>query len=166
MDRVDYGIKRVAGFITGLDAADIKRDISLAFANEKMADTLLHQRQMADERKLDEHWKNLDFLPDKTFLGQIVQLCREKGIQLFFVRVKRRRDLIAGQQTGALLAYMEKLQNYLDKNDILLLDYSGDVRIEKKHFGHGDHLNRQGGRAMFTSLLADDLQENIRSLNR
>ncbi len=156
---VDSSLRRSAGLITGFDDESVEKAISQVFADDNMDDTLLHQRQLTEERKQDERWKIQDIIPDNTFLDPILKLCRDQGIQLFLVRVKRRRDLMKNQQGKGLVVYMDKLKNYLDNNNIPILDYTEDSRIEKQHFGHGDHLNRQSGRALSTAILADDLRK-------
>jgi hypothetical protein len=132
------------------------------FASGKMIPALLNERQLEDERKQDSAKEDLSFQPEKTFLKPIIELCREQDVRLVFIRVKRRRDLEAGRQSKELLEYMDKLEKYLQENQVNLLDYTGSSAIQKEHFGEGDHLNRQSGRQLFTALLADDLQNLLK----
>jgi hypothetical protein len=101
----------------------------------------------------------LDFelqLP-RSFLPEIVRLCKENGIQLILVRMKTLNFPVVETEPRALSEYISDLRAYLDQNDVVLLDFSHDVRLTSAHFLDAVHMNAEG-RAVFTPMLADALR--------
>ena len=93
---------------------------------------------------------------EHSFLPEIVEVARARGIRLVFVRAKRQRDLAAGAEPPELRAYLRDLEAWLGERGIPLLDFSRDPRLVEAHFADGDHL-RPAGRAVFTELLGEAL---------
>ncbi len=161
-EKFEQILKKMTAMIAGL-ANDKKVDelIAIAFDNAKMDDGMLHRRQIADELAQDEYRKDMRFRPDRSFLTSIIRLCEEQDVTLFFVRVKRVRDLKPHKQNAALLNYISRLGSYLAEQNIPLIDFTDNRQIQKKHFGRGDHLNRGSGRVLFTELLAQQIKNEI-----
>ena len=148
----------LAGFYHLDDSAAVNHSIAETFAQQKMNNLFLHQRQMDDEKESSGGQEKMHFSPEQTFLPLIIQHCHKQGIPLVFIRVKRRRDLQPNQQSKELLTYIAELKKYLHNNGVTLIDYTNNQAIKLEHFGNGDHLNRQVGKQLFTSMLAADLQ--------
>lgn len=158
----DRNLQQLTAKIT--DAGDVKKVkklVAIAFDNDKMNPVMLDRRQLADELAQDEYRKDMSFHPDRSFLDHIIKLCEEQGIKLFFVRVKRSRDLRVNKQSPDLLAYMSLFNSYLSEKDIPLIDFTDDKQLVSKHFGKGDHLNRGSGRTLFTQLLAERIEKEV-----
>lgn len=143
------------------DARKVKKLVATAFDNDKMNPVMLERRQLADEFVQDEYRKDMSFHPEKSFLDHVIKLCESQGITLFFVRVKRSRDLKAGKQSPDLLKYMSLLHSYLSEKNIPLIDFTFNKQVLKRHFGKGDHLNRGIGRTLFTQLLAEQIKRKV-----
>ena len=135
--------------------------MSEAFANSKMDSTMLHERQLADELAQDAYRADVSFRPDASFLAAIIEYCSESGIELFFIRVKRLRDVKPDKESEELLAYMRRLRSYLENKGVPLLDYTYESRLTKDYFGKGDHLSKTGGKALFTHLLSADFNRLV-----
>ncbi|MCI5145657.1 MAG: hypothetical protein D3923_09020 [Candidatus Electrothrix sp. AR3] len=158
--KFDRALKNTVAHMYHFDnTKKVNQSIADVFANQNMNDAFLHERQLADDKKHYEYKGQMQFLPKKTFLEPIIRLCHDRGISLVLIRVKRRRDLQAGQQPLKLLTYMAALKKYFKKNGVYLIDYTENQSIKLQHFGRGDHLNRQSGRQLFTSMLAADLKK-------
>lgn len=159
---VDKFIKKfVALLFFQADATALANTLNQTFSDAKMDKGLLHSRQMTDENLADSYLDDMTFNPAKSFLPPIIENSEKLGVKIFFVRVKRKRDLETGQQSDDLIAYMEKLKAYLGKKNIVLIDYTDHKGILEEHYAQGDHLNREAGRSLFTSILAKDIQESI-----
>lgn len=161
-DRMDVFIKRkIAAVMFNSDEREISKAISATFADRKMDKELFHQRQIQDDYAEDSFRNDMNFNPEKSFLPAMIKHSKESGAELFLVRVKRKRDIEQGKQTDELVNYIEKLETYLEEQNVELIDYTDNDAITKEHYGGGDHLNRQSGRTVFTSLLAKDLSGKI-----
>ena len=157
--RFDKELKRITADICDKKSRhSVNKLLEQSFDNRKMNPQMLHERQLADEQAQDAYRADMRFHPDKSFLGPIVTMCKEQGIQLFFVRMKRVRDLQPGRQSRDLKRYVSKLKQYLEKERIPFIDYTGNQAVRKSHYGRGDHLNREEGREMFTALLTQDIK--------
>ena len=158
----ERNIRRLAGKITGAgDVKKVNKLVAIAFDNDKMNPAMLDRRQLADEAAQAEYRKDMSFHPERSFLDHIVRLCDDQGIALFFVRVKRVRDLNVNKQSPDLLKYMAHLNSYMSEKKIPLIDFTEDKQLLRKHFAKGDHLNRGSGRQLFTQLLAERIKEEV-----
>jgi len=100
--------------------------------------------------------ENLDFGSqiDRSFLPEIVRICKEKDIKLILVRTKILRFSTEKPEPSALVAYMNDLNAYARKNDILLVDFAHDDRLDTASFKDTHHLN-QDGKKIFTGMLIE-----------
>ena len=161
-------IEKTSAFLLGLEnSGQLKDALSSSFSNNKMNPEMLHERQLADEQAQDEYRKDMSFQPEKTFLKHIIDQCRAQGISLFFVRVKRLRDVTPNHKTDEnLLTYISQLNDYLLSQGVPLLDFTNDPKITRQHFGKGDHLNRKEGRKVFTARLSELIKQNLAFLDK
>ena len=163
-EKIDKLVKDVSGFLCGVETVEeTNAFIANIFSEEKMNGHLLHLRQIKDEERHDSQRAKFLFRPEDSFLQPMIVNAKEQNVQLLFVRVKRRRDLLADKQPRELLLYQEKLRHYLRENDVLLLDFTDNNTIQEKHFGRGDHLSRQAGRSLFTDGFAGNLRQILNS---
>ena len=110
-------------------------------------------------KMLDSSW---DFpeLVNRSFLPYMIQSAREEGILLVIIMYKAR--LYAEDRnwhTGVRKEYLEDLTAYLKANGTPFLSYALHPAIKAEHYANGDHLNRREGRALWTSLVAQDLNQ-------
>lgn len=97
---------------------------------------------------------------DRSFLPEMIRLCRESGIQLVVVRTKTLRYKETSEP-AALKRYIENLSAYLEENGVILLDFSNDPRLKDEYFIDQLHLDMTG-RDIFTQMLADELGSLLR----
>jgi hypothetical protein len=138
-------------------ANEVDKAISTVFADDRMNGEMFEQRHLADEKAQDLYREDMRFRPDESFLSAIIDQCRKHNISLAFVRVKRVRDLQKGKQSKELLEYMARLNTYLDKEGVALIDFTNEDRLKHPHFGKSDHLNRGIGREYFTRILSEQI---------
>jgi hypothetical protein len=100
---------------------------------------------------------NFDRQLERSFLPEIVRLCNENGIQLVLIRTKTMRYPDEASEPLALKTYMEKMADYLNDNDVILLDFGQDARLKTEYFYDPLHLNKQG-RVIFTEMIVDSLK--------
>lgn len=161
-DQAEDNLRRLtASVLRRKGTDDIIDSFEAVFANRKMNTHLLNEREVADDLKRDRLLQDINFNPESSFLPSIISICREKGISLFVVRAKRRRDLNPDAEPPGLKDYVEKLRRYLSEHDVAFFDFTTEATITMEHFGNGDHLNRGEGRAYFTKLLAKKLQNEM-----
>ena len=80
--------------------------------------------------------------------------------------MKRFRDIQPNSKEDPKLSkYISKLENYLSEQNIPLIDFTHDKSLTKKHFGKGDHLNREAGRSLFTKNLSKEIKSNLALLD-
>ena len=94
---------------------------------------------------------------NRSFLPEIVRMCRENGIQLVLIRTKTMRYPDEASEPLALKTYMENMSAYLNANGVILLDFGQDERIKTEYFYDPLHLNEQG-RLIFTEMIVDSLK--------
>ncbi len=161
-EKVDDMLKSFAAQLVGVaDSKKLDTLIAHVFDDKKMNQQMLNQRQLVDERAQDAYRSDMRFKPEQSFLPYIIDLAEKQGVSLFFVRVKRVRDLEPGRQSAELLRYISKLEKYLNTHSIPLIDFTREDQLTREHFALGDHLNRHDGRRLFTNILARQLLENV-----
>ena len=93
----------------------------------------------------------------------MIRLAKTKDIDLIFIRVKRRRDLVPESQSEELRVYMKKLEEYFQQNDIEYIDFTDESRIKEEHYAGGDHMKAPEGSRLFTGLLVEALGKHFDS---
>jgi len=103
--------------------------------------------------------ENLDFESqiDRSFLPEIIRLCRENNIKLILVRTKTLRFSREYPQPPALKEYMNGLNSYLRRNDVPLIDFSHSDRLTTALFTDINHLNSEG-KKVFTEMLVETIK--------
>ncbi|MCE9645727.1 MAG: DUF1574 family protein [Chloroflexi bacterium] len=105
---------------------------------------------------------NLDFnrqLP-RSFLPEIIRLCRDNNIQLILVRTKVKDFSDPASEPQAVGEYIQFLSAYASQNNVILLDFAHDDRLGPDLFRDGVHLTADG-KAKFTKILGEALQAII-----
>lgn len=104
--------------------------------------------------------KRLDFdtqLPN-SFLPEIVRICQENDIQLTFVYTQTIYTDQSEQTASMLADYRSDLFQYAAENNIQVLDYLNDERVQESFFNDPVHMNEYGRQA-FTEIFAADFAE-------
>lgn len=103
--------------------------------------------------------QNLDFKSqiERSFLPEIIRLCKENNIKLVLVRTKILRFSIENPEPSALTEYMNNLSAYAESQEVLLIDFAHDDRLEAALFKDVHHLN-QDGRTIFTEMLIEEVR--------
>lgn len=101
--------------------------------------------------------EQLDFetLIDKSLLPDMIEIAKEKNINLVFVRIK---VLSGPQQSPELDQYLADLATYFNEQNVRYLDFGDDPQLTNELFRDPIHLNEQG-KELFTQLVANRLNE-------
>lgn len=158
LDGFNTTIKTKIGNWFDYSLEEVNSSIDSTFQQDNMVARYVTSRQLDVESVKGIHDFNENI--NKSFLPEIIKLCKESKIQVIFVRLKRRRDLSDKELPEELIDYNKMLADYLNEQDIPLIDFTNEPKIEEKHFGHGDHYNGKGAK-IFTGLLASKLESYI-----
>ncbi|MEO7156343.1 MAG: hypothetical protein ABI039_02205 [Vicinamibacterales bacterium] len=121
-----------------------------SFALDKLRRFAASDLPVSDAAMLD-----FDAQVGRSLLPTMVQLGREHGIHLGFIRVQRRpTDTGPPAQSEALTAYLQRLQQYLAANGAYYHDDRGDPAQPLSIYADGDHLKPEE-RVPYTDRFAD-----------
>jgi hypothetical protein len=95
----------------------------------------------------------------KSFLPEIIRLCRENDIQLILVRMPVLSFAQPRTEPAGLEAYIQDLTRYLAENRVPFLNFEGRD-FPGEYFSDALHLNEQG-KAAFTRKLVEALRTLI-----
>jgi len=151
-DKVEAEVKRAA-FLGRMPQASVDEVIRRTFADDRLADDLATVRQLIAERERASG--AFAGRVDRSFLPHLVELAREAGIELVFVRLQVRRDLEPGPASPGLDRYLAELRAWLEARDIELIDTTGRAPLGVEHYGQGNHLTPEG-MARLTDWLAGE----------
>ena len=126
---------------------------------DKALDTVFDQKNMLQQRDFNlEIWtdKDWDFnaLVEKSFIPDMIQITREKGINLILVREKNARVMTLEDESPDMRKYYQDMADYLKKEGVPLLDFAHDPALTLEMFLDDMHLNPQG-KLVFTRLVAE-----------
>jgi hypothetical protein len=134
------------------------------FDEKNMDNRLLTVRQLAAESVSDVSQYDFDKQVQKSFLPYMIEEADKYHVKLVFVRMKRRRDVVPGQQPEALVQYNEKLKRYLNEKGCYFVDFTDDPRITENLYDVGDHFSKHGMQ-VFTPMLVDAMTPFIHQLD-
>jgi len=97
----------------------------------------------------------------KSFLPEIIQLCKENDVQLILVRMRILRYIGSQPKPPGFDKYFEDLRTYLEKNGVIYLDYAGEEQLTPEYFTDSLHLN-EAGKAVFTGMFIEDLKKYLK----
>lgn len=97
---------------------------------------------------------------EKSFLPEIVRLCRENGMACIFVR--SRKQYYAGMpgEPRGLQNYLFDLKAYLQSNEMTYLDMNNDPRLVPSVYNDPIHVSAEG-RSVYTQVLGDLLTPSL-----
>ena len=91
---------------------------------------------------------------EKSFLPDMIQIARERGINLILVREKNSRAMTIQDETPDIRKYFQEMADFLKKEGVPLLDFGHDPALTMDLFQDEMHFNSQG-RTVFTQLVAE-----------
>lgn len=96
---------------------------------------------------------------DKSLLPPMLEELKKQNIQPIFIRAKI-KQYVTKTDNKTTSKYVAALKKYFEKNDVIFLDYTQLPELKIEHFLDSIHLNPDG-KAIFTQILANDLNTNI-----
>jgi len=134
---------------------EVSASLGEVLGTSAMIPELVTRQQLATE--LEGCADDLDFdkMLSNSLLPEMISIAKECGVELIFVRCKRRRDVVAGAQSEALFTYIKHLTEYLVESGAKLIDTTEDSFTEAD-YGPGDHLNTKA-KELFTQRLSKRL---------
>ena len=155
-------VSRVINFpvrvLASCDQQCTEASMSDVFGNQNFEPDQLNEAINSAENFLYTK-ENLDFAGqlDRSFLPEIVRLCKENGIRLVLVRTKILRFSTTNPEPRALVAYVNDLHSYAQSHGVTLIDFAHDQRLPADAFQDMHHLN-QRGKEIFTEMLVEALR--------
>jgi hypothetical protein len=158
---IDYYIRYPLGrLLLACDAPCMDRAMETVFTQNNLDLTFLSDAiNAADDHLYTRQALDFDAQIERSFLPEIVRLCRENDIQLILVRMPTLRFKEPGTKQPGLDDYLQKLSGYLQKNNVSYLDFDQGT-LPPEYFTDVLHLNEQG-RIVFTETLTDALKNRI-----
>ncbi|MDH3349414.1 MAG: hypothetical protein OEM02_15110 [Desulfobulbaceae bacterium] len=155
----DLKIEELVEKITG--AEQTKPYMKSCFSQERLNKDLVNQSQLQAESFKNSKMEERKFTPTRSFLPHMIEESKKLGVKIFFVRVKRLRDLDPEAEPEEVKQYINQLSSYLAEENIPFLDFTHQPGLKKEHYIRGDHLTRGAGRTLFTRLLAERINQDI-----
>ena len=97
----------------------------------------------------------------ESFLPDLIQLTKDRGVQLILVQMRILRFAAPGSEPPALRTYNDKLAEYLAANGVIYLDYSRATQLTREQFADPLHMN-DAGKVIFTDMFAEDLLQYLK----
>jgi hypothetical protein len=145
----------------GCEQACMDNAMEVVFGDMNMARNFLSDAlAAADDYLYSNTALNFDQQIGESFLPELIQLTRERNIQLILVRMRILRFVVPGSEPPGLSKYNQGLSDYLAANGVIYLDYSRETRLSHDEFADPLHMN-SAGQAIFTDLFAQDLLKFI-----
>jgi hypothetical protein len=95
---------------------------------------------------------------DRSFLPEIIRLCKENDIRLILVRTRTLRFTRSTPEPAALRQYLEELYAYAQAHEVQVIDLAYEDRLEAEHYKDVLHLNDRGMQ-IYTDLLSEAIQQ-------
>ncbi|HSL45898.1 MAG TPA: hypothetical protein VK897_20870 [Anaerolineales bacterium] len=139
----------------------VEESMSDIFGNQNFEPDQLNETINSAENFLYTD-KNLDFETqvDRSFLPEIVRLCREHNIKLILVRTKTLRFSAQNPEPAALIEYVNDLSAYTQKQDVILIDLAYDDQLDTSFFKDVHHLD-QNGKEIFSEILSEEIESLV-----
>ena len=131
----------------------LDKALDTVFDERNMLPLVLQQNAINLGRWSGKEW-DFNALVEKSFLPDMIQITREKGINLILVREKNVRVMTLQDESSDMRKYFQDMADYLKKEGVPLLDFAHDPALTLDMFRDEMHLNSQG-RLLFTRLVAE-----------
>lgn len=135
--------------------ADDPAALLASINNEIFALDKLRKFEASDLAQADDAMLDFDRQVDRSLLPAILQLAKDAGIRVAFVRAQRRpTETGPPPQSEALTAYLQQLERYLTARGAYYHDDRGDPEQPLSIYADGDHLTGRG-RELYTERFAN-----------
>jgi len=131
----------------------LDKNLDMIFNNENMNPNPITPISIELDKWTGQKW-DFNALIEKSFLPDIIQITKEKGINLILVREKNARIMNIEDENSDMRMYFQGLADYLKKEGIPLLDFSHDPVLTLDMFHDEMHL-KPSARSTFTRLVAE-----------
>lgn len=159
---IDYHIRYpLSGILLGCDMTCTDQAMEIIFEQNSLDETFLSEAINAADDYLYTS-QSLDFSGqiEKSFLPEIIRLCKENDIQLVLVRLPTLRFEDPETRPTELADYIQQLGTYLMENNVPFLDFQrGNMPAE--YFTDPLHLNNHG-KLVFTRELTEALKAIVK----
>ncbi len=153
----------LSGRLIGRSPEEMRGAIDVVFAPDRKVPSKLTKKERRAEKLAKKNYFDFEAESARSFLPEMIRICREADVQLVLMRMKPRRNAefptdrshFPVALSEQLPAYDRALDAYLEGEGVPLIDFSEDPRIPFDWFANGDHLNRQEARAGFTDLFSE-----------
>jgi len=143
----------IPSVLTGCNRSCTDDAVGSIFGREVDPTALNLVQEDAAKTLYDPAEMNFDRQLDTSLLPHMINLARQNGVTLIFVRTR-----VYGPEPPALRQYTEDLDEYLAAQEgVILLDYASDPVITQDYYADTLHMNAYG-RYEFTKLLAAKLK--------
>ena len=161
-EEIDSRIRYTLGnFILECDKACMDYAMELVFFGDNLDLTYLSDAiNSADDYLYQKDVLDFEDQIDKSFLPEIIRLCKENNIQLILVRVPILRFEEEGTSPPELDKYLQDLKAYSEENDIPLIDFD-QKEIRAEYFVDAIHMN-ENGKVFFTEELIQKLNSIVK----
>jgi hypothetical protein len=155
---VTRGINLPVRLVSGCTQECIEESMDVVFGNQNFEADQLNETINSAENFLYSA-ENLDFdrQVDQSFLPEIIRICRENNIRLVLVRTKTLRFSTANPEPRALMHYIQDLRAYTQENNVTMIDFAHDQRLDESHFRDVHHLTPEG-KEIFSAMLSEELK--------
>lgn len=154
----DSYVKMKVGNWFGIEENYVDTAIIKTFADNNM------NKELFDKKMIEElNYNNSKLFKNQvenSYLPEIIRLVKESGIELMFVRVKKRSSTSFEEETEEMQKYILDLKKYAEKNAVHYLSFAYDNRLEEDCFSDASHLNAKG-QDIFTKIFAEKVNPYI-----
>jgi hypothetical protein len=137
----------------------LDKALDVEFEERNMLPQVLKQNEIDPYQWSGPTW-DFNALVERSFIPDIIQITREKGIILILVREKNINVMTLADESADMRRYYEEMVEYLKKEGIPLLDFAHDPELTLDLFRDEMHLSPQG-RQVFTRLVAEGFLSQI-----
>jgi hypothetical protein len=127
--------------------------LDVKFEERNMLPQVLKQNEIDPHQWSGPKW-DFNSMVERSFLPDIIQITREKGINLILVREKNINVMTLADESPDMLTYYQEMADYLKKEGVTFLDFAHDPELTLDLFRDEMHLTPQG-RQVFTRLVAE-----------
>jgi hypothetical protein len=160
-DKIDNRIKyTLPRLLQNCTKPCLDNALDTVFDQKNMLPNALQQNTINQEGWSSNEW-NFNGMVQKSFIPEMIQITREKGITLILVREKNAKVMTLEDETPEMHKYFQDMDIYLKKEGIPFLDFSHDPELTLELFRDEMHLGSQG-RTVFTRLVAEGFLELLK----
>ena len=138
----------------------LDKALDMAFDAKNMLPRVLPRSEINPEDWSGSEW-DFNSLVEKSFIPDIIQMTRQRGIDLILVREKNAKVMTSLNESPAMHQYFQDMAVYLKERGVTLMDFAHNPALTLELFLDEQHLNQQG-MVVFTRLVAEEFQKLIK----